>query len=85
MKRLIDVSTEGLDKLIGEQVLLLCSSYFYTGKLIGVNKKFVLLQDPSIVYSTGSFDTKGYSDAQRLHTKEFYVMIQSIEAFGLSK
>lgn len=85
MKKLVEVSNEGLEKLIGDQVLLLCSSYFYTGKLIGVNKKYVLLQDPSIVYSTGSFETKGYSDSQKLHTKEFYVMIQAIEAFGLSK
>jgi hypothetical protein len=85
MKRLVEVNNEGLEKLIGSQVLLLCSSYFYTGKLIGVNKKFVLLQDPSIVYDTGGFDKQGYVDAQRLHTKEFYVMINAIEAFGLSK
>lgn len=85
MKRLIEVNNEGLEKLIGQQVLLLCSNYFYTGKLIGVNKKYVLLQDPSIVYDTGAFSKAGYNDAQALHTKEFYVMIHSIEAFGLSK
>jgi len=85
MKRLVEGTNEGLEKLIGSRVLLLCSSYFYTGKLIRVNKKFVLLQDPSIVYDTGSFDKQGYADAQRLHTKEFYIMTNSIEAFGLSK
>lgn len=85
MKKLIEVNNEGLEKLIGKQVLLLCSSYFYTGLLVGVNKKFVLLQNPSIVYDTGAFDKSGYTDVQRLHTSEFYVMIQAIEAFGLSK
>ena len=85
MKKIIEVSNEGLEALMGQQVLLLCSTYFYTGKLVGVNKKFVLLQNPSIVYSTGDFKTKGYSDAQELHTKEFYIMIHAIEAFGISK
>jgi hypothetical protein len=85
MKRLVEVNNEGLEKLIGQKVLLLCDSYFYTGKLIGVNKKYVLLQNPSIVYDTGGFDTAGYTDAQALHTKEFYIMIHAIESFGLSK
>jgi hypothetical protein len=85
MKRIIEVNQEGLEKLLGQQVLLLCSAYFYTGRLVGVNKKFVCLENPSIVYDTGDFDKAGYNDAQKLHTKEFYVMINAIEAFGISK
>lgn len=85
MKRIIEVSNEGLEGLMGQQVLLLCSAYFYTGKLVGVNKKFVCLESPSIVYDTGTFSSKGYTDSQPLHAKEFYIMINSIESFGVSK
>ena len=85
MKKVIEVNNEGLEKLLGQEVLLMCAAYFYTGKLIGVNRKFVLLENPKIVYDTGAFDKKGYTDAQALHTKEFYVMIASIESFGVSK
>jgi hypothetical protein len=85
MKRIIEVSNEGLEGLMGQEVLLFCAAYFYTGKLIGVNKKYVLLENPSIVYDTGAFTNKGYADAQRLHCKEFYVMISAIESFGVSK
>ena len=39
MKKIVDdVDGEGLEKFLGEKVLLMCSNYFYTGKLIGVNE-----------------------------------------------
>lgn len=86
MKRLVEeVEGEGLDALLGEQVLLMCSNYFYTGKLVGVNDTFVRLDDPAIVYETGAFSEKGYRDSQKLHTKTFYVQRAAIESFGVSK
>lgn len=88
MKKLINVTEvegEGLEALIGEQVLILCMNYFYTGKLVGVNTTCILLEYPSIVYDTGAFDKKGYTDAQKLHTKQFYIQIGAIEAYGVSK
>ena len=86
MRKLIEeVEGEGLIKLMGEKVTLMCNSYFYTGKLVGVNTDDVVLQNPSIVYSTGAWDTKTYSDVQALPTKELYVRINHIESYGILK
>jgi hypothetical protein len=88
MKKLINVQEvegEGLEALMGEKVTLFCMNYFYTGKLIGVNKTCVLLEDPAIIYDTGSFSNKSYADAQPLCVKTFYVQIAAIESFGVLK
>lgn len=76
---------EGLEKLLGRRVLLLCAGYFYEGELIGVNEKCVLLKDAHIVYSTGAWSDDKYSDRQKLQSDEWYVMTGLIESFGLSK
>jgi hypothetical protein len=88
MKKLVDVievQGEGLDSLIGEQVLLMCANYFYTGQLTGVNDSFVQLTGPSIVYETGAWSNKAYADAQKLHVDVWYVQRTAIESFGRSK
>lgn len=88
MKRIaqvVEVEGEGLEALLGEEVLLFCMNYFYAGKLAGVNESFVLLENPSIVYETGDFKTKGYGNAQKLHTDKLYVQRGAIEAFGVGK
>jgi hypothetical protein len=86
VKKLVEASEEeGLESFLGERVLLMCAGYFYEGKLIGVSEEFVKLQDPGIVYSTGEWKEKGYSDIQKLHAKEWYVMTGLIESFGRSK
>ncbi len=86
MRKLVgQVENEGLDELLGERVLLICAGYFYEGKLIGVNDTFVKLSDPSIVYSTGAWTDKNYSDIQKLHAKEWYVSRGLIESYGESK
>lgn len=88
MKKLVQVEQvdgEGLEVFLGERVLLMCAGYFYEGKLIGVNDTFVKLDDAAIVYSTGAWSDKNYSDIQKFHTKEWYVQRGLIEAFGKSK
>lgn len=88
MKKLIQVQEiegEGLSALLDERVLLMCAGYFYEGKLIGVNESFVKLDDAAIVYSSGAWSDKDYSDIQKLHQKEWYVQIGLIESFGKSK
>ena len=81
MNKIIEeVECEGLEKLLGEKVLLLCGCYFYHGKLIGVNDKDVLLEDPHIVYETGDWSTPGFSDSQRV-ADEMYVTTASIESY----
>lgn len=68
-----------------EVVTLMCLNYFYTGKLIGVNETCVLLENPKIIYETGSWSDKDWSDAQSLPCKELYVQISAIESFGILK
>ena len=86
MKKLVtEVENEGLIKLMGRKVTLFCANYFYSGTLIGVNSEFVLLEDPNIVYETGDWNEKAYSDEQKLPTKELYVMLRFVESFGVLK
>ncbi len=85
MKKLIeDVNEDGLELLLGERVTFFCMNYFYVGKLIGVNDKYVLLEEPSIIYETGSFNENLWKDAQPL-PNNIYVMLSCVEAFGLVK
>lgn len=83
MKKVVSVTEvdgEGLVGLLGERVLLMCNSYFYTGILEGVNQSCVLLKNPSIVYETGDWSASKFKDAQRL-PGPVYVQLQVIEAF----
>jgi hypothetical protein len=84
MKKIVEVSDEGLEGLLGETVTLLCMNYFYTGKLVGVNSTCVKLEDPSIVYETGDWSSRAWKDAQKLPA-DIYVQAASIEAFGVLK
>lgn len=84
MKKIVEVSDEGLEGLLGETVTLLCMNYFYTGTLIGVNASCVKLDDPKIVYETGEWSSKSWKDAQSL-PGSIYVQVSSIEAFGVMK
>ena len=87
MKKLVSVTEvdgEGFSALLGEEVLLLCSNYFYAGKLIGVNTECVLLDDAKIVYETGEWSAKAWKDAQKLGDGH-YVMKSAIESFRRGK
>lgn len=85
MKRLIEeVDGEGLEALLGERVTLFCLNYIYTGKLIGVNDRFVLLKDAAIVYETGPLTDGEWKDAQKL-PHNWYVKRQAIESYGILK
>jgi hypothetical protein len=84
MKKVVtvtEVENEGLDALLDKQVLIFCMNYIYTGRLVGVNKTCILLDQPSIVYATGAFDTASFSDAQKL-PNQLYIQTDSIESFG---
>ena len=84
MRKIVEVSDEGFEGLLGETVTLLCMNYFYTGKLVGVNDSCVKLENPSIVYETGEWSSKSWKDAQAL-PGDCYVQLQAIEAFGVFK
>jgi hypothetical protein len=84
MKKIITVSEvegEGLVALLGKRVTFFCMNYIYTGDLVGVNDSCVLLENPSIVFETGSFETKTWKDAQKL-PNSLYVTTNCIESFG---
>ena len=87
MKKIVsvqEVSGEGLEALLGEQVILMCVNYNYSGKLVGVNDKCVLLENAFIVYETGEWSAKSWKDAQKVGDK-WYVSTASIESYGLGK
>jgi hypothetical protein len=93
MKMLIEnEEKEGLPALMGEVITVICASYIYTGKLVGVNSSCIKLENPSIVYETGRFDDPNWADAQKIinHSKKiikdfFYLQTGMIEGFGLLK
>ena len=84
INNVVEVSDEGLEGLLGQNVTFFCAVYIYTGKLIGVNLTCVKLESPKIVYETGAFDDPKWKDAQPL-PGEIYLQIAMIEAFGVVK
>lgn len=84
MKKVVtvtEVEGEGFEALLDKQVIIFCMSYIYTGKLVGVNKTCILLEDPAIVYETGAFTSKSFTDKQALPF-QLYIQTSSIESFG---
>lgn len=71
--------------LMGKNVTIFCCRYIYTGKLISVNKEYVLLEKGcKIVFRTGKLDEGEWTDAQNM-PGQWYVQTQSIESFGILK
>lgn len=87
MKKLVEVvevENEGLDALLGTNVMLFCLNYIYSGKLIGVNKTCVLLGAAKIVYETGEFTSASFRNAQPTGG-DLYVQTGAIESFCETK
>lgn len=87
MKKLVavtEVEDDGFEGLMGENVTLFCMNYIYTGKLVGVNDKFVLLENAKVVYETGAFTDKNWKDAQPL-PQQWRVMLSAVESYGILK
>ena len=78
-------ATEGLESLLGQNVTLFCMNYIYTGKLVGIDDVQVKLDDAKIVYETGAFTEKEWSDAQSLPNGNWYVRLATVESFGILK
>ena len=87
MKKLVEVQEvdgEGLVALLGERVTVFCSTYIYSGKLVGVNETFIKLEDAELVFDTGAFANKAWGTAEKF-PKDWYVQTSAIESFGLLK
>ena len=83
MKRIVEqTEADGLEKLLGEPVILMCAGYFYAGKLIGVNASDVVLSEPRIVYDTGKWASDNYTTEEKLPADEWFVRTASIESYG---
>lgn len=85
MKKLVsvqEVSGEGLEALLGEQVTVFSLNYIYHGKLTGVNTNDILLENAYIVYETGAFNESGFKDAQFL-ADEWRLRTSTIESYGV--
>ena len=80
----IEVPNEGFDALLGQTITVFCAVYIYTGKLVGHNTDFIKLENPKVVYETGSFNTKEWKDAQAL-PNDLYIQKGMIESFSILK
>jgi len=86
MKKLVqEIENEGLEKLLGETITIMCMNYFYNGKLIGVNDTCILIYEPKLIYETGLWTDSKWKDAQSMGIDELYIQKSSIEAFAVTK
>lgn len=89
MKKYIETESEnkieehGFTPLIGENITVFCCRYIYHGKLIEEGNDYIKLKNPSIVYETGAFSDKQFSDIQSLNVETWNIAKQSIEGFGV--
>ncbi len=84
MKKLVsvvEVDGEGLASLLGEYVTVWCLNYIYSGKLAGVNRDDILLEEAVVVYETGTLKGSAFKDAQALPTPQ-YIRTAAIESYG---
>lgn len=82
----VEVEKEGFLALLGQNVMVFCANYIYSGTLVGVNDDCIKIDGAKIVYETGPFDDiakKGFKDAQSLPTASWYIQKTAIESFGV--
>jgi len=75
-----------LEALVGKEIYVCCTSYAYGGKLAAIKGNLLVIEEPSIVYETGSWKDKEWRDAQRLPTSRVHVNLRQIESvFGVER
>lgn len=83
MKKIIEVDEgEGLEALLGKEIMVWCANYIYAGKLAGVNECDIMLTGAKVVYETGPLTEIGFSDAQALPGTCWYIRTALIESYG---
>ena len=78
----VEVEGQGLEALLGKNVVLFCMNYTYAGKLVGVNTVDVLLEGAGIVFETGDFNSKTFKDFQKFPAKQWRIRTAVIESYG---
>ncbi len=85
MKKIVQTDdNEGFESLLGERITLFCINYIYTGKLVGVDDSYLLLEEASIVYETGPLNDSKWKDAQSL-PNAWRVQKGAVESWGVLK
>jgi hypothetical protein len=84
MKRIVETAEGGFEAMLGEKIVLFCGVYIYTGTLVGVNDDHLELQDPKLVYETGSLTNGEWQNAQKL-PGIWRVMRGGVESWGTAK
>jgi hypothetical protein len=81
MKMLVEERTgEGLESLLGKNIMVWCMNYIYAGKLVGVNDNDIKLTEAKVVYETGQLCAKTWKDAQKLPS-DLFVRTSAIECY----
>lgn len=75
------VSDEGLQTLLGQQVIIWCECYIYHGTLMDVSETDVLLNDAKVVYQTGALKNDSFEKAEALRGP-WYIRVAKIESYG---
>ena len=86
MKTLVEVKeteNEGLLALMGQNIIVFGTQYYYAGKLVGVNATCIKLTNACKVYETGPLVGKSWKTSEAL-PNDTYVMLHAIEAFTVS-
>lgn len=84
MKKVVEtteVEGEGLEAFLNEQIFIICRSYFYTGKLMGVNTDCILLEGAEVVLESGSLSGSTFTTTEKVAGNKIYITKNSIEAF----
>jgi len=87
MKKLVNLvesNETALESLAGEVVTFYCVNYFYSGKLVGINDTCVELENPRVIFDTGSYKEKNWKVAEKL-PNNIFVQLSAVEMFGIVK
>ena len=71
--------------LMGEEVAVFTTTYIYYGTLQSVGGLFITLENPYIVYETGSFSDNKFKDSQPLNVTPSDIVAAGGVAVGKGK
>ena len=71
--------SDHLTSMVGHEVYISCTSYAYSGTLLGVTAETIEIDCPSIVYETGPWNSPTWKDAQSLPTNTVVIFKSQIE------
>ena len=82
MRRIVETDGNAWDALLGEEIVVWCLNYIYSGKLVAANDTHIQLANAVVVYETGELTAKSFKNAQPLKAKHWNIMLSAVESFG---